>query len=242
MGNSSQPEKKPNLTFLYSALDNVNGYPFQDLFGGFIPVYGPEDMFSPNGVLIVWGGADISPAFYGQHGSIHTMAGNEMGSKDILEMNLMAHAMKNGIPILGICRGAQMACALAGGTLIQHVEGHGKTHLIEDNDGNKMHTTSVHHQMMFPWETDHELIAWASPLQSTHYCGPWNDQTEQDDPIVFPDNLKPEHREPEIVYFPSIKALGIQGHPEFVHNEKHEFVQYSRKLVKQYLIKPFLTE
>ena len=234
MENSSQPSQKNKpVTVLYSALDNYGGYPFTDMFDMVHPAYMPHDMFSDNGVLVVWGGGDISPSMYGQKPGPHTGATEEMSSRDQLELNLMADAMKRGIPILGICRGAQMLCAVAGGTLVQDVSGHTKDHFIKTDTGKIFKATSLHHQMMYPWKVDHKLIAWSSPPISKYYGG------QLEEIVTFPDDVD-ETREPEVVYFPTIKGLAIQGHPEFIHNEKHEYLQYSRALVKQYLTKPFL--
>lgn len=243
MANSSPA--KP-VSFLYSALDNYGGYPFSELFDAVVPVYMPHDIFSENGCLILWGGEDISPSIYGQRPGTRTSAGKEISSRDQLELNLAGEAIKNGIPIIGVCRGAQMLCAMAGGHLVQHVDGHTRDHSIKTDDGRTIKTTSLHHQMMFPWETDHKLIAWSAPPISKQYLGEAIDANQVkkgeslDSTVVFPDAVDPEKREPEIVYFPGLKALCIQGHPEFIHNEKHEFVQYCLALTKQYLIQPFL--
>jgi putative glutamine amidotransferase len=227
-----------DVTFLYSALDNYGGYPFNYLFDVTLPVYSAKDMVSRNGALVLWGGADISPAIYGERPGSKTGADINLSSKDQLELQLAGQAIKLGIPIIGICRGAQMACALAGGKLVQHVDNHTKDHFIATDEGKTVKTTSLHHQMMFPWETDHKLIAWSSPDIATVYKGAPNEEAEGDVDVVFPEKV--DHKEPEIVYFPGIKALAIQGHPEFIHNEKHEFVVYCQRLVKQYLMEPFL--
>lgn len=237
MENSSPSEKKDKEpTFLYSALDNYGGYPFADLFDFVLAVYKPEDIVSSKGALVLWGGQDISPSIYGQKPGSATWASEIIGSRDQLELNLAGQAIKLGIPIIGICRGAQMMCALAGGVLIQDVSGHQRDHYIKTIEGDTLKTTSVHHQMMYPWNVpDFKLIAWSSPPVSGYYKGGRNEDTEKDNPVTFPENIT-DTREPEVVYFPEQKAICIQGHPEFIHNEKHEFVQYSRKLVKQYVL------
>jgi putative glutamine amidotransferase len=71
--------------------------------------------------LLLTGGADIDPALYGAP---------NLGSMDIepdrdaLEAAAWAVADARGIPVLGICRGLQAMNAFAGGSLLQHVEGH----------------------------------------------------------------------------------------------------------------------
>ncbi len=71
--------------------------------------------------LLVTGGADMDPARYGQAaaGSVATD-----GARDELELAALAAADARGIPVLGICRGLQAMNVSAGGTLLQHDDGH----------------------------------------------------------------------------------------------------------------------
>jgi len=72
--------------------------------------------------LLLSGGADIDPSRYGRPSE---------GPQDIepdrdqLEAEAWAAAEARGVPVLGICRGAQAVNVFAGGTLLQHVDGHG---------------------------------------------------------------------------------------------------------------------
>lgn len=230
--------EKP-LKFLYSALDGYGGYPFSEMFDVVVPAYKPEDMTMTNSCLVIWGGGDISPSLYGQHPCSRTGALDSLSSKDEMEVALARKAIAMNIPVLGICRGAQMMCALAGGKLIQDVSGHGRNHQILTDDGKTLTTTSVHHQMMYPWEiANYHLIAWTHTLQSREYIEgtPIDSEKEGDVVVGFPARVDPMYYEPEIVYFPQVKALCIQGHPEFIMNEQHEFILYCRKLVDKYLL------
>lgn len=234
--------EKP-LRFLYSALDNYGGYPFADLFDAVKPVYLPDDMKAANACLVIWGGGDISPSMYGQQPCSRTGATVKLSSRDQMELTLASHAMKMGMPIIGICRGAQMMCALAGGKLVQDVTGHGGNHTCRTDEGKIVTTTSLHHQMMYPWDVDHKLIAWCEPPRSKEYIegvALGKEEDGVDVSLVFPETVDPFKREPEIVYFPTVKCLAIQGHPEFIHNDQHHFVIYCKKLVKKYLIESFL--
>jgi gamma-glutamyl-gamma-aminobutyrate hydrolase PuuD len=231
------------LKFLYSALDESGGYPFADMFDIVIDITTPDDIKTNNSCLIIWGGGDISPSLYGQHPCSRTTALAQLSIRDAIEVRLASKAIKMGIPIIGICRGAQIMCALAGGKLIQDVKGHGQTHRIKTDDGKVLTTTSLHHQMMFPWEVkNYNLIAWTDGLRSPFYIEGASLCSKQEDDVLvtFPPQIELEHYEPEIVYFSDVKALCIQGHPEFIANEEHEFVKYCKELIVQYLIKPFL--
>lgn len=71
--------------------------------------------------LLLSGGADIDPARYGQPpgGAVATEP-----ERDQLEARAWSAARGRAVPILGLCRGMQAINVFAGGTLLQHVEGH----------------------------------------------------------------------------------------------------------------------
>lgn len=66
--------------------------------------------------LVIGGGDDISPELYG--GRLKLTARIEP-ARDALELRLARHALARGMPVLGICRGAQMLNVALGGTLHQ---------------------------------------------------------------------------------------------------------------------------
>jgi putative glutamine amidotransferase len=83
--------------------------------------------------LVVTGGADINPQRYGQELGTHTQASEDL--RDSFEDALLRAALHLRMPILGICRGAQMLNVHLGGTLHQHlpdVLGH---HRYQAGDG-----------------------------------------------------------------------------------------------------------
>ena len=88
-----------------------------------------------------------------------------------------------------------------------------------------MKTTSCHHQMMYPYDIDHELLAWAAPARSRFYHG---ETTKTLDSMA-------DKREPEVVYFPSIQGLAIQGHPEW-SPPGSAYNQYLLGLVREKLL------
>ena len=71
--------------------------------------------------LLLTGGADLDPARYGR-----TPAGARdiEPDRDELEAQAWGVAESRGVPVLGLCRGLQAMNAFAGGTLLQHVDGH----------------------------------------------------------------------------------------------------------------------
>ena len=208
------------MSTLATALFNENCGIF-DLFEHRKKVYRPEDLPDDTAAIIFWGGGDIHPKIYGQAATEMTYGVDTW--RDTFELNLVAHALKKGLPMIGICRGTQLLCSIAGGTLFQHVNNHavGRLHEIEDKDGRKLQVTSLHHQMLNLEGTEHELIAWASPKLSDIY-------------VTDMGRVEGPEKETEVVWFPAIKSLCIQGHPEYLADE-HEFVQYSMDLVRKYI-------
>lgn len=65
------------------------------------------------------GGPDIHPDAYGAEP--HPLLGPTEPELDIFELELLAAAERRGLPVLAICRGAQMVNVARGGTLHQHL-------------------------------------------------------------------------------------------------------------------------
>lgn len=154
--------------------------------------------------VVVWGGADISPSLYNKAVSKFCHANAVPSHRDRVEWGMMQRAKELGIPIIGVCRGAQMLCALAGGTLIQHVNNHGGMHSVVTDTGKTFMVNSIHHQMMNPVGVDHEVWARTHHPQSQFFY-------DVDEKVEMP-------YEPEFLYFPKVKGFAIQWHPEMMNH------------------------
>ena len=208
---------------LVSAYYNDTG-PFMEMgvFDDFISTDNFADLRAGD-VLVSWGGEDISPSLY-NHVNVASYAPEQPSQRDAIEWALMKQARDLGIPIIGVCRGAQMLCALAGGHLIQHVNGHGGNHTVLTYDGDDFVTNSIHHQMMYPFDVEHELLAW-TPNRSDVYI--------QAEGSITIDDIPPSV-DPEYVYYQSVKGFAIQWHPEMMHDNCRA-TQYIFKTFKERL-------
>jgi len=183
--------------------------------------------------VVFWGGTDIHPSLYKQkaHSKSQVRGSPEPSARDRFEWSVMRYCKLHDIPMIGVCRGAQLMCAFAGGKLIQHVDGHHSEHGMTTLDGEIIITTSCHHQMMYPYDVPHAILATSRICESSTY----QDGDDKEISSMF------SRQEPEIVYFPKLNGLAIQGHPEWVRNDD-EFAIYCNTLVLQYLFKESLLE
>jgi gamma-glutamyl-gamma-aminobutyrate hydrolase PuuD len=69
--------------------------------------------------IIMSGGEDIAPAYYGEEP--HANLGEVVDMRDTYDIMLARMAYDMNIPMLGICRGAQLINVVFGGTLVQDI-------------------------------------------------------------------------------------------------------------------------
>lgn len=185
----------------------------------------PDDL-RVGDVLVVWGGADIHPSLY-QHGRSSMSYASQHGpsQRDEVEWGLMRTAKLLGCPIIGVCRGAQMLCALAGGSLVQHVNGHGgSNHLVRTHDDHHIQVNSIHHQMMNAEGTNHTVVAATiAPLSNIYNLMQGGQEKNLKD--LFSE-------EPEFIDFHDVRGFAIQWHPEMMAADS-EATQYVHRYISQ---------
>jgi putative glutamine amidotransferase len=69
--------------------------------------------------VVIAGGGDIDPAIYGA--SRHPKTEVSAPDRDAWELAVADAAIRQNVPLLGICRGMQVLNVACGGTLLQHV-------------------------------------------------------------------------------------------------------------------------
>lgn len=199
----------------------VSAYsPMRDVVGAanVLGALGKPDTLDGVDLFVLFGGADISPWFYGEKPN-GAQAMSIPSRRDQEEAIFFREAIERGIPVLGICRGAQLACCLLGGKLYQHVDNHeGFDHDVIV-DGKTYKTNSYHHQMMIPTE-DMEIIGYTPCLSPYKVTGKGPIQDFGD--------------EAEIVLHRKKKVLMVQGHPEWCP-EEHDLFKLTGELVRKHL-------
>ncbi len=132
--------------------------------------------------LLLTGGPDLDPSCYGAEP--HPELGPTDPVVDAFEVELCRGAYRRGMPILGICRGAQVLNVARQGTLHQHVPdfikgvvqhrqtlpGHRTTHevrvapdssLAQTTGGGPVMVNSFHHQAIDRLGLDLRPVAWS---------------------------------------------------------------------------------
>lgn len=145
------------------------------------PGFAPSLLDAVDGLCIP-GGPDIHPSLYGHEP--HAMLGPTEAELDAFELALVTEALDRRMPVLGICRGAQMINVAMGGTLHQHLPAcldgplpHRQdadlarpTHAVRVASGSLLESTlgrasvevnSLHHQAVDRLGEGLEAVAWA---------------------------------------------------------------------------------
>lgn len=124
--------------------------------------------------LVLPGGADIDPHFYGQE----VVAAEDLDpTYDAFQLEWTRAAFRSNLPLLGICRGMQVMNVAAGGTLTQDVAGHmpavpraeavHPVEIAEDSrlrhilESGRLGVNSIHHQAVDRLGAGLRPVAWA---------------------------------------------------------------------------------
>lgn len=154
--------------------------------------------------LILTGGQNVHPQFYGEEKTIESDDYNL--ERDQFELALLKEALRQNKPIMAICRGVQLVNVAFGGTLNQEIEGHwqglpfGTSHRIETVEnsvvaqlfGKESQVNSVHRQSIKDLAPNFRITA----------------RDPRDQTVEAIESID-EHR-----------IIGLQWHPEFLINEE----------------------
>lgn len=192
-------------------------------------------------VVIFTGGVDVSPELYGakRHNSTWSSV-----ARDIADIEIFLECLKKGVPMYGVCRGAQLLHVLNGGVLFQDVDNHNQPHDMWDaiNKTRIDRISSVHHQAC-QINTDGRMAILGTSGQTTKR---WLS------PTMFESGPRPDI---EAFYYRDTLCIGVQGHPEYsgynyytkwcidlmlkyiVENPDTEWVKGSMRRIKSSILK-----
>lgn len=127
---SEQAEQRyDRVRYLYSwCVAESGGAPYILPTPQFDPDFVVEYLDFADG-LVLSGGEDIHPSFYGEF--VLEKCGAIDEKRDLFEVELFRGALERGMPMLGICRGMQLIAVASGGSLYQdlsYCEGADDTH------------------------------------------------------------------------------------------------------------------
>lgn len=173
-------------------------------------------------ICVFTGGPDVDPQMYGEKPH-YTFHGSE--SRDTEDINLYLYCMERGIPMLGICRGAQFLWVMSGGKLYQDVDHHNGDHTMWDVQKARTieRVSSVHHQMCM---MDEKMMK-ESVLLGTSTCATkrWKN------PLFFDEGNKADV---EAFFIRDTCCIGIQGHPEY--RGYNYFAKWTLEQINEYVI------
>lgn len=171
-------------------------------------------------LVVFTGGPDVNPALYNEKPHPSTKVDRQ---RDIDDLKLFAHCRDHGIPMFGVCRGAQFGSVMHGGKLWQDVDGHYGDHGIYDVKSGLVipRVSSIHHQMVMDnTENGMEILATTSRSENR-----WANDIECD---------VGKRKDIEAFFYRDSAFLGVQGHPEY--RGYYQFAQWTLTLIRDYIV------
>jgi putative glutamine amidotransferase len=95
--------------------------------------------------MVLTGGEDVHPRFYNRPEYLQYCYPNDINEeRDAFELEALRYTQEQAIPVLGICRGLQVANVFFGGTLIPDIPSWGRfNHGKLENGEDKYHAVSI---------------------------------------------------------------------------------------------------
>jgi gamma-glutamyl-gamma-aminobutyrate hydrolase PuuD len=150
-------------------------------------------------LVVFGGGSDVDPSLYDETKHPMTFFSRERDDED---MEAYVRCRELGIPMLGICRGAQFLHVMNGGKLYQDIDNHQGPHaahaLREQLRIDKI--SSVHHQAC-AFNKGMEVLMTSQQSKTR-----WKNADEKEE------GLKPDI---EAFFYRDTGCFGVQGHPEY---------------------------
>lgn len=163
--------------------------------------------------LVLHGGEDIAPEVYGETARKDEWRGQL--TKDRMELALIRSCLKQNIPILGICRGAQLINVALGGTLHQDIGEafqsatcHRNGEIYEKNTHEMIISPKGHLAKIYPHEETVKINSVHHQAMKELGSGIKIEAQSSGDQIIEAISLSQKNMRTPL-------CLGVQWHPEF---------------------------
>lgn len=157
--------------------------------------------------LIMTGGQNVMPQFYGEE---QTIVSNDYKlERDIFELALIEEAVKQGKPIFTVCRGTQLFNVAMGGTLHQDIEQHWQDSAAD---------YASHDMVIVPDSPLAPIYGTYSSINSFHHQS-IKDLASNLTVIAHSPN---DHIIEAVSASEPIPYLGVQWHPELLYKNRKE--------------------
>jgi putative glutamine amidotransferase len=151
------------------------------------------DLADADGLVLSGSSTDVHPRTYGAPRDSRTVQPDL--ARDERDLIALRHALASDLPVVGVCRGAQLLSVLFGGDLAQHVDGHA---------GDRPHAVAT-----APGSAARRALGARAEIVSDHHQAVKRLGAGLRVTATAPDGL------PEAVEVPGRRlALGTQWHPE----------------------------
>lgn len=185
-------------------------YPQVIARAGGLPVHLPRDgdpeaLITRLDAVVVAGGQDVDPRRYGRQPTIRSTRLDP--ERDEFELSVVHAALAHAVPLVGVCRGAQLLNVARGGTLVDDLEAvQGVEHTLVLYPPERR----VHEVLFTPGTIAHHVYGDALRVNSFHHqaidepgegvvsCG------------IAPDGVV------EAIEVAGARAVGVQWHPEML--------------------------
>ena len=177
-------------------------------------------------LVVFTGGSDVDPALYGELPHFTTRSN---GARDDADIKLYDFCLERGIPMFGVCRGAQFLHVMNGGKLYQDIDHHNGNHNMWDLIDKKMlyKVSSVHHQSCIPGPENMLILA------NTHK----SKRRYRNHKDV---SINSTEADVEAFFYSDTCCLGVQGHPEYRGYES--FMRWTLEKIADYISNSVETE
>lgn len=154
-------------------------------------------------MLLLPGGGDITPAFYGEKIDGSFSIDTEL---DVLQIQAFEYAMKRQMPVLGICKGMQLINVALGGTMVQDIS---TPQIHRSPNGDQYHNTHITRGSFL-----YELYGEEAVVNSAHHQCVKHLAKE-----LTPIQWCPEDNILEAFSHQRLPIWGVQWHPERIKQE-----------------------